>query len=255
MGSKYSKALLLGALAALPSGVAITWIYFWPDANLMEPQGFYFGRDFLNYWTGGRLALTGPVEVAYDVERYNALLREWFSPEQSGMAFSYPPHALPLLAPFGALPYLTAYALWCLVGAVGFAAICLGRAPTREDASLVTAIALAPIVWVNVIFGQMGLLLALLFVGALRILPARPVLAGALMGVLTIKPQLGLLRRWCCCSQAPGGRLPPRRRRRWRSPLRASCCSAWSHGASTWRRPCHCSGSSSRKWTASTPTR
>ena len=76
---------------------------------------------------------------------------------------------------------------------MGFAAICLGRAPTREDASLVTAIALAPIVWVNVIFGQMGLLLALLFVGALRILPARPVLAGALMGVLTIKPQLGLL--------------------------------------------------------------
>jgi hypothetical protein len=193
MGSKYSKTLLLAALAALPAGIAITWIYFWPDANLMEPQGFYFGRDFLNYWTGGRLALTGPVEVAYDLERYNALLRAWFSPEQSGMAFSYPPHALPLLAPFGALPYLAAYALWCLAGAAGFAAVCLGRAPTREDATLVAAIALAPVVWVNIVFGQMGLLLALLFVGALRALPSRPVLAGVLIGVLTIKPQLGLL--------------------------------------------------------------
>jgi hypothetical protein len=39
----------------------------------------------------------------------------------------------------------------------------------------------------------MGLWLAILFVGALRALPARPVLAGILAGMLTIKPQLGLL--------------------------------------------------------------
>jgi hypothetical protein len=48
-------------------------------------------------------------------------------------------------------------------------------------------------VWNNVAFGQFGLLLAALFVGALRALPARPILAGVLMGILTIKPQLGLL--------------------------------------------------------------
>jgi hypothetical protein len=48
-------------------------------------------------------------------------------------------------------------------------------------------------VWVNIVFGQMGLWLAILFVGALRALPTRPVLAGILAGMLTIKPHLGLL--------------------------------------------------------------
>jgi len=193
MGGKYGKALLLGALLALPAGAAMTWTYFWPDARLMEPQGFYLGRDFLNYWTGGRLALTGEAATAYDLARYNALLRDWFSLEQSGMAFSYPPHALALLAPFGALPYLAAYVLWSVLGALGFAAVALGGAPKAEDRVLVAAIALAPVIWVNIIFGQLGLLLAVIFVGALRALPGRPVLAGVLLGLLTIKPQLGLL--------------------------------------------------------------
>jgi hypothetical protein len=192
MSSKYSKALLLGALVAVPSAVAMTAMHFWPDADLME-NGFYFGRDFLNYWTGGRLAILGQADVAYDLARYNALLRAWFSPEQSGMAFSYPPHALPLFAPFGALPYLVAYAVWCVLGAAGFAAVALGGRPVSDNKILLAAFALAPILWVNVIFGQMGLLLAALFVGALRALPRRPVLAGVLMGLLTIKPQLGLL--------------------------------------------------------------
>jgi hypothetical protein len=92
-----------------------------------------------------------------------------------------------------ALPYLVAYAVWCLLGAIGFAAVALGRQPVRNDKVLLAAFVLAPILWVNVIFGQMGLLLAALFVGALRALPTRPVLAGVLMGLLTIKPQLGLL--------------------------------------------------------------
>jgi len=193
MGGKYDRALLLGALLAAPAGAAMVWVHFWPDARLMEPQGFYLGRDFLNYWTGGRLVITGDAASAYDLARYNALLREWFWPEQSGMAFSYPPHALPLLAPFGALPYLTAYALWSGLGALGFAAVALGGAPKAADRSIVAAIALAPVVWVNIIFGQLGLLLAVMFVGALRALPGRPLLAGVLLGLLTVKPQLGLL--------------------------------------------------------------
>jgi hypothetical protein len=86
-----------------------------------------------------------------------------------------------------------ALSLWSLAGALGFAAVALGRPPDRQDGPLLLALALSPVLWVNIVFGQFGLLLAVLFVGALRALPARLVLAGALMGVLTIKPQLGLL--------------------------------------------------------------
>jgi hypothetical protein len=193
MSARYSTALLSGALLALPVSILVIATTFWPDTRLMEPKGFYIGRDFLNYWTGGRLVLIGQVDIAYDFVRYNTLLRDWFSPEQSLMFFSYPPNALLLFAPLGALPYLASLALFSLLGTAGFVAVALGRRPQRDDAKLLGALLLAPIVWDNLVFGQFGLVLAVLFVGALRALPTRPELAGVLMGALTIKPQLGLL--------------------------------------------------------------
>jgi hypothetical protein len=193
MGSKYSKALLLGALAALPPAIFFVAANFWPDYGYMQPNDFYLGSDFVNYWMGGRLALLGRLDALYDVAAYNLLLQEWFSPVIRTMNFSYPPHALLLLAMFGALPYFAALVLWSVSGAVGFAAVAVGRRPALTEWPLLAALALAPVLWVNIVFGQMGLWLAILFVGALRALPTRPVLAGILAGVLTIKPQLGLL--------------------------------------------------------------
>jgi len=192
MGGKYSKALLLGSLAALPAGIVLIALSFWPGSGAMQPNGFYLGSDFVNYWMGGRLAVLDRVDVAYDLVAYNAQLREWFSPDIRMMNFSYPPHALLGLALFGALPYFVALILWSVLGAAGFAGVALGRWPRREPA-LAAAMVLAPVIWVNIVFGQLGLWLAVLFVGALRALPTRPLLAGVLFGVLTIKPQLGLL--------------------------------------------------------------
>jgi hypothetical protein len=193
MGSKYSKALLLGALVALPPAIFFVAANFWPDYGFMQPNDFYLGSDFVNYWMGGRLALLGRLDALYDIAAYNLLLQEWFSPVIRMMNFSYPPHALLLLAVFGALPYFAALILWSVLGAIGFVAIALGRRPVSTEWGLVAALVLAPVLWVNVVFGQMGLWLAILFIGALRALPTRPVLAGILAGVLTIKPQLGLL--------------------------------------------------------------
>ncbi len=193
MRPAYLKALLLGSLFALPAGLILIHELSWPDADLLQPNRFYLGTDFVNYWTGGHLALTGHVDLIYDIPRYLALLRDWFSPQLRLMNFSYPPHALLLLAPAGALPYLPALALWSLAGVTAFLAVALGGAPRRGDGVLVAAILLSPVVWTNVVLGQLGLLLAALLVGALRALPTRPILAGVLIGALTIKPQLGLL--------------------------------------------------------------
>ena len=187
------KTLLLGSLFALPSGVMLAANSFWPNADLLQPNDFYLGSDFVNYWTGGRLGLEGRLDVLYDFARYNALLHEWFSPHLRLMNFSYPPHALFLLALFASFPYLTALLIWSLAGALAFIGIALGRRPQRGDGMILAALALSPVLWVNVVFGQFGLLLSALFVGALRAFPTRPVLAGALVGLLTIKPQLGLL--------------------------------------------------------------
>jgi hypothetical protein len=54
-------------------------------------------------------------------------------------------------------------------------------------------LAIAPGVAVNVFFGQNGFLTAALLIGALVNLDRRPILSGVLIGILTIKPQFGLL--------------------------------------------------------------
>jgi alpha-1,2-mannosyltransferase len=54
-------------------------------------------------------------------------------------------------------------------------------------------LAVAPGVAVNVFFGQNGFLTAALLIGGLVHLDRRPILSGILFGMLTIKPQFGLL--------------------------------------------------------------
>ena len=54
-------------------------------------------------------------------------------------------------------------------------------------------LAVAPGVAVNVFFGQNGFLTAALLIGGLVNLDRRPILSGILFGMLTIKPQFGLL--------------------------------------------------------------
>lgn len=193
MDRAFVRYLLVGSLAALPGMLVLMAVYFRPGPDLLEQRGYYLGLDFVNYWTGGRMALNGEAGVLYDVAAYNELLRRLFAPASEVMLFSYPPSILPLLAPLGLLPYLVAYPLWLALGTAAFFAAALGRWPEREDLWLVVALAISPILWVNLVFGHLGLFLAALFVGALRLLPERPVAAGIMIGLITVKPQLGPL--------------------------------------------------------------
>jgi hypothetical protein len=193
MNRAFVRCLLLASLVALPAMIGLMAAYFRPGSDLLEQRGYYIGLDFVNYWTGGRLALEGRAGLLYDVAAYNALLRDWFAPAREFMIFSYPPNALPLLAPVGLPPYLLALPLWLVLGTAALFAAALGEWPKRSEPGLVVALAASPILWVNLNFGQLGLILALLFVGALRLLPTRPIAAGVLIGLLTIKPQLGVL--------------------------------------------------------------
>jgi alpha-1,2-mannosyltransferase len=104
------------------------------------------------------------------------------------LPFAYPPCFLLLLAPFGLLSYPVAAFDWVLLG---FAAYC---AALRRWAPAMPWLALSfPPLLVNVITGQAGLLVAALFVGGMILLPRRPLVAGILLGLLVVKPQLGLL--------------------------------------------------------------
>jgi hypothetical protein len=150
--------------------------------------------DFTNLWAGGRMALDGHVTALFDVDVYRATLREMFSPRLPDQEWSYPPSMLLLGAPLATLPIFPAYLVWTFGGM-----LCLWLAvrPLGLGRVAEAALLLSPPVFVNAMFGQNGTLTAALLVGGLYAAPRRPVLAGLLFGLLTMKPHLGLLVPFC----------------------------------------------------------
>src|SRR5690606_23392799 len=92
--------------------------------------------------------------------------------------------------PLAVLPYLPALALWLAATFAGFATVLRSVAP--HSVTLWLALAL-PAGFINMLHGQNGFLIAALFGGAMLCLDRRPILAGLLIGLLTVKPHLGLL--------------------------------------------------------------
>lgn len=185
--------LWIATLLALPFALVAWHGFFAPDANGVMAMGTHVGLDFVNFWSAGRLVLEGLVIQGYDPASYKALLATWFAPATAFTNLSYPPSLLPWLAPFALLPFSVAYLLWTMLGIAAFIWAALGRWPTRHDAPLTVMLLIAPVVVSNLIFGQIALFMAALFIGALRALPTRPALAGVLFGLLTSKPQIAVL--------------------------------------------------------------
>jgi hypothetical protein len=149
------------------------------------------GRDFLNTWMGGRSAFAGGPAPWFDFETYNNALRQMTGrPDFPDLFWSYPPHLMLFIWPLGLLPYLPAYAVWCVAG-LGLYLLAAWSGGMGRNRMLF--LAAAPGVTVNVFFGQNGFLTAALLIGGLANLDRRPVLSGVLFGILTIKPQFGLL--------------------------------------------------------------
>jgi alpha-1,2-mannosyltransferase len=158
---------------------------------VLDPGGFPVGRDFLNTWMGGRSAFSSGPADWFDSDVYMAaILKVTGIPNLAPLYWSYPPHLLFLIWPFGLLEFLPSYMVWCVVGLAFYlwAAVAGG-----VDRKYWLFLAVAPAVTVNVFLGQNGSLTAALLIGGLANLDRRPIIAGILFGILTIKPQFGLL--------------------------------------------------------------
>jgi alpha-1,2-mannosyltransferase len=188
--------------------------------------GTAIGRDFLNTWMGGRSALADGPSAWFDFRVYNNLLSELVGVTESYF-WSYPPHILLFIWPFGLLPYLLAFALWTVLGLALFVYVASLGGVERKH---LLFIAVAPAVTINAIIGQNGFFAAALLIGGLANLDRRPVLSGVLFGILTIKPQLGLLLPLVLAVTG-----------RWRTILSAATttvvlvsATAWLYGADIW---------------------
>lgn len=153
-------------------------------------SGDFLGRDFINFWSGGHAVLDGKVKNLYDLEQYRNYLLVNFKPPLNNYNFSYPPHSLLFFSIFGALPYIWGLALWTF-GALAFAYFsCRQWALQWQNVMVVT---IGPAAIIAVFSGQTGIWLVAIWMMSLALLDERPIISGILIGVLTIKPQIGVL--------------------------------------------------------------
>lgn len=158
----------------------------------VDRNGFLLGSDFISFWTSGRMLQQGA--DVYDAAAHIAAQRQFFASARGYTAFFYPPSFLPLCWLLGLPGYFPSLAAWLIAtGAVYLAAVRRWLRAACVGAPLWLLFLAFPAVPIVVTHGQTAFLVAGLLGMGVWLVPERPVLAGVLFGLATIKPQFGLL--------------------------------------------------------------
>jgi len=190
MSLRPKALLILGGMAASLS--FLSRIY-WPAAHGLDKFGYPIGRDFINNWAGPKIAFGGHVMTLYDLNAYANAIGRLFGQPLPFHNWSYPPFLLLLYWPLGQMPYFVALGTWTISLFAAYAFVASRFVARANRLAMVLILVCAPACLVNMVGGQNGFLTATLFLGAILALDRRPILAGVLIGLLTIKPQLGLV--------------------------------------------------------------
>jgi hypothetical protein len=149
----------------------------------------FWGRDFINVWTGGQLVRDGHLDALYNLHLYSDYQRSLFG-DIGPHNYSYPPISFPLAAVFSLLPYPLAYACWIAVTGTFF--IWAARPWWPKNAGPAWLAVLTPAALVNIWAGHYGFLVGGLFLLGWRRLDDSPIQAGIFFGLLLIKPHLAV---------------------------------------------------------------
>src|SRR5258708_11521516 len=158
---------------------------------IFDEKGLGIPADFVNVWSAGRLVLDGHAAQAYDWDIQKqvqvAVLGQSY---QGSLAWHYPPPFLFVASLLAHFPYAGAFIGWAAISLLPYLAVMC--AIVGRPFGLLLAAAF-PVVLTNTLVGQNGFLTASLIGGAAYLLPARPVVSGICLGLLSYKPQYGLL--------------------------------------------------------------
>ena len=200
------------------SSAGLLFLLFTSD-GLNDFQGRPLGSDFSNVYAAGTYVLEGRPAAPFDWPSQYAREQMIFGKATQFYGWHYPPFFLFIAAALATMPYTLALTVWqgvtlvlylLMIRAIFFArsipshptarnAVDLsptgrGEESDGERNSLWLLPALAfPAVFVNIGHGHNGFLTAALIGGALVVLDRRPIAAGILFGLLSYKPQFGLL--------------------------------------------------------------
>jgi Glycosyltransferase family 87 len=148
--------------------------------------------DFGWIWLSGRFTVSDNATHVFDYSTFSAAQITLFGLGNCPFIpqFDYPPTSLFLTYPLGWLPYVLAFAVWTATTFLLYAVAIYAIIPRR----VAVIAAIAPFcVAVNVDFGHNGFLTAALIGLTLACLERGPWLSGIFLGLLTYKPQFGVL--------------------------------------------------------------
>ena len=166
-----------------------------PSGSIVGPSGQYAGGDFLFFYTGAKLVLSGHINDLYTgalITGTNSLVvPELGTKSMHPWAWLYPPHYLLLILPFGLLPYYFALGLWLILSLSLLGFILWHFGGMRGGLWLATIFNVSVIYCLTI--GQNSLIFAAIAGMGIYLLKKRPLLAGLCFSVLSMKPHFAIL--------------------------------------------------------------
>jgi len=151
--------------------------------------------DFFGIWSFARFAAERPPGGIYDSMTLQAFQRVLDPDFKAFYPFPYPPHSLFLFAPLGWMGYGTARLAFLLASLFALVPVVVAFARARGllAVAVAAAVIVAPVTPYSLLVGQNGMVFGALLLAGLVALERHPILAGCLFGLLSCKPQFGLL--------------------------------------------------------------
>lgn len=182
---------MIWALLAVANAIAL-YLHWRSGGWLFHRDWSVYAHDYISHWAAGKRVLQGeaalvydtPVQIAFQTELINAA-----TPVKYG--FFYPPTFLLTTVPFAWLGLVPAYIAFLAV-TIGLYVLSL-KLVTRDWSIAALSAVAGGGAYFSLLYVQNGFLTAALLTAGLSLLPTRPRLAGVCLGLLTIKPQLGIL--------------------------------------------------------------
>jgi arabinofuranan 3-O-arabinosyltransferase len=179
----YGSALLACYVVFMAKG-------YYEGLWLIDTDGSGKAIDFVAMWAAARLALAGQAATAYDLAAFTREQLTGVGKLSADYAWAYPPTYFLAIAPLAFFSYPAAALIWLFGTLAAYAAAVRAILPCWP--AVLAALASPFVLW-NFHAGQNGFLVAALIGGALALLDRAPIVAGVLLGLLSLKPQLGLL--------------------------------------------------------------
>lgn len=185
-----SGHIRFAVLLALPVYVLTLVGLFWVPNPFQSIEGGPLLIDYLSFWTAARDALNGNPAAIYDLIAFKQSQFD-LTGSETFFSFFYPPTFLLTVLPFGYLSFEWAFVTFV---ATGFGLLLISGRAITGSWWIALCLCAVPAVANNFMHGQNAALSAALLGFALVAIERRRfVWAGVFIGLMTFKPQLGVL--------------------------------------------------------------